>query len=55
MTKEEILKQFPPRIFKYMHFGEMGICYYCAYFSHCDKILLGFTKPRKCGGPFDKK
>ena len=52
MTKEDIFKQFPPRILKYMCFGEMGICYYCEYFKNCDKIFPGFTKPRKCGGPF---
>lgn len=51
MTKEEIKKQFP---FNYNeHFyGEMGVCTLCSYFETCDKILPGFIRPQKCGGPF---
>ena len=45
MKKKEIIKRFP--------FTEKpGICYTCAYIETCNKILPGFHKPKKCGGPF---
>jgi len=45
MTKEEIIKKFP-------FAGNSGECISCAYFEICDKMLPGFIRPRKCGGPF---
>ena len=53
MTKQEILKKFP-WAFKYGAYGHSGECMSCAYFEICDKMLPGFTRPRKCGGPFYK-
>ena len=48
MTKEEIIKNFPiPTV--------IGICEMCEYVNQCDKILPGFNKPGKCGGPFIKE
>lgn len=44
MTKKEIIKRFPTK--------NPGICFNCAYVETCDKILPGFHKPGKCGGPF---
>jgi len=53
MTKQEIIKKFP-YAFKYDAYRHSCECTICAYFGVCDKILPGFTKPRKCGGPFYK-
>ena len=53
MTKEEIIKKFSFSVDNHFY-GEMGVCTLCSYFETCDKILPGFTKPRKCGGPFYK-
>ncbi len=47
MTKKEISKKF-----KFS--GNDGECNGCEYNDHCDKILPGFNKPGKCGGPFHK-
>lgn len=47
MTKKEIEKKF-----KFS--GKDGECSGCEYGDHCDKILPGFNKPGKCGGPFEK-
>ena len=47
MTAKEILKNFPIPT-------EDGVCESCAYIDICDKILPGFNKPNKCGGPFAK-
>lgn len=44
MTKKEITKRFPTE--------NPGICFTCAYVETCNKILPGFHKPKKCGGPF---
>lgn len=54
MTKKELLEKFP-FAFKYGVFGKAGECMSCAYFETCDKMLPGFIKPGKCGGPFYKK
>ena len=51
MTKEQIKKNFPYNCNEYCY-GEMGVCTLCAYFETCDKILPGFIRPGKCGGPF---
>lgn len=48
MTKKEIEKKF-----KFS--GKDGECSGCEYGDHCDKILPGFNKPGKCGGPFKKE
>jgi len=48
MTKNEILKKFP-------FADNSGECMSCAYFEICDKMLPGFIRPRKCGGPFYKE
>ena len=48
MTKKEIEKKF-----KFS--GKDGECSGCEYVDHCDKILPGFNKPGKCGGPFKKE
>lgn len=48
MTKKEILKNFPTPT-------KMGVCETCGYVEFCDKILPGFHKPGKCGGPFTKQ
>lgn len=53
MTKEEIKKQFPFTCDEHCY-GKMGICTLCSYFETCDKMLPGFIKPNKCGGPFMK-
>ena len=47
MTKKELDKKFP-------FSGKDGECSDCEYTEHCDKILPGFNKPGKCGGPFEK-
>ena len=47
MTKKELDKKFP-------FSGKDGKCSNCEYTEHCDKILPGFNKPGKCGGPFEK-
>lgn len=47
MTKKELDKKFP-------FSGKDGKCSDCEYTEHCDKILPGFNKPGKCGGPFEK-
>ena len=49
MTKKEILKNF-----SFSVGTENGICESCSYIDMCDKILPGFNKPNKCGGPFYK-
>lgn len=54
MTKEQIKKNFPYNCDEHCY-GEMGVCTLCAYFETCDKILPGFTRPKKCGGPFYKE
>lgn len=54
MTKKELLEKFP-FAFKYGVFGKSGECMSCAYSETCDKMLPGFIKPGKCGGPFYKK
>ena len=51
MTKEEILKRFP---FSVNSPEKLGECTSCAYFEICDKMLPGFIRPGKCGGPFYK-
>ena len=51
MTKNEILKKFPFSL----KYGSSSECIYCAYFEICDKMLPGFIRPRKCGGPFYKE
>ena len=48
MTKEELNKKFA-------FAGNEGICSTCAYVEFCGKMLPGFNKPRKCGGPFYKE
>ncbi len=48
MTKKEIEKKF-----KFS--GKDGECSDCEYGDHCDRILPGFNKPGKCGGPFKKE
>ena len=45
MTKQELNKKF-------QFAGKDGVCAGCAYVDFCDKILPGFNKPGKCGGPF---
>lgn len=57
MTKKELLEKFPFafKSFKYGVFGKAGECMSCEYFETCDKMLPGFIKPGKCGGPFYKK
>ena len=57
MTKKELLEKFPFALksFKYGVFGKAGECMPCAYFETCDKMLPGFIKPGKCGGPFHKE
>lgn len=45
MTLKDIKKNFP-------FSGKFGDCRLCSYIAHCDKILPGLIKPRKCGGPF---
>jgi len=45
MTAKELDKKFP-------FAGKEGICFNCAYINICDKILPGYNKPGKCGGPF---
>lgn len=52
MTKEEIIKKFP---FSINNHEKSGECTICAYFDFCDKMLPGFIRPRKCGGPFQKE
>lgn len=52
MTKDEIIKKFP---FSIKPIGKAGICTNCTYFENCDKMLPGFIKPGKCGGPFYKE
>lgn len=47
MNKKELDKNF-----KFA--GCNGICSTCAYLNICDKILPGYNKPGKCGGPFYK-
>lgn len=47
MNKKELDKKF-----KFA--GCNGICSTCAYLNICDKILPGYNKPGKCGGPFYK-
>ena len=47
MTKKELDKNF-----KFA--GCNGICSTCEYVSWCDRILPGYNKPGKCGGPFYK-
>ena len=55
MTKEEIIKKFPFSIDKHMSlYGKSGECTLCGYFDICDKMLPGFIRPGKCGGPFYK-
>ena len=54
MTKNEILKKLP-FAFKYGVFGLACECMSCTYFETCDKMLPGFTRPRKCGGLFYKE
>lgn len=51
MTKEDILKNFP---FSVDTDEKHGICTTCKYFENCDKMLPGFIRPGKCGGPFNK-
>ena len=53
MTKEEIIKKFPFSINNHLY-GKSGECTLCGYFDFCDKILPGFVRPGKCGGPFYK-
>ena len=47
MTAKELKKKFP-------FAGTDGICSTCGYVDICDKIIPGFHKPGKCGGPFFK-
>ena len=55
MTKEQIIKKFPFAADKHMSlYGKTGECTLCVYFDVCDKILPGFIRPGKCGGPFYK-
>jgi len=55
MTKEEIIKKFPFAANKHIQlYGKPGECTTCAYFEICDKMLPGFIRPGKCGGPFYK-
>ena len=51
MTKEQIKKNFPYNCDEHFY-GKMGVCTLCAYLDTCDKLLPGFIKPNKCGGPF---
>jgi hypothetical protein len=51
MTKEEIIKKFPFSVDNHLY-GKTGECTLCAYFDFCDKMLPGFIRPGKCGGPF---
>jgi len=53
MTKNEIMKKFPWS-FKYGVYGHSCECMSCAYFETCEKMLPGFTRPKKCAGPFYK-
>lgn len=53
MTKKEISEKFPFAKDSGF-FGNCGVCTLCSYFETCDKMLPGFTKPRKCFGPFVK-
>lgn len=45
MTLKQIKKNFP-------FAGRNGDCRLCSYIKHCDKILPGLNKPKKCEGPF---
>lgn len=47
MTAKELDKKFP-------FTGKEGICSECAYVNICNKMLPGYNKPGKCGGPFYK-
>ena len=51
MTKEEIIMKFPFSVNNHLY-GKSGECTICAYFYFCDKMLPGFIRPRKGGGPF---
>lgn len=51
MTKEEIIKRFPFNSDEHFY-GKLGVCTLCTYLDTCDKLLPGFIKPNKCGGPF---
>lgn len=45
MKKIDIIRKFPTPT-------NCGVCTVCRYFDTCDRILPGFHKPGKCGGPF---
>lgn len=53
MTKEEIKKKFPLSADNHLY-GKCGECTLCGYFNICDKMLPGYIRPGKCGGPFYK-